>query len=203
MGGSDDPSNLISLTVEEHAEAHRLLYEQYGLWQDYVAWQGLAKLISKEELVRIIQSNAGKKVRELYPNPFAGIRTGNNFALSNKNREIASELAKTENAISKKKSTYRKINHQQGSNNSQFGKVWCIEASSSSLEDRKKFNKDQIPKNWISTLEWKDNRKNKGSNAYGRHWYNNGRDNFYLYEDNTDIIEFGLIMGRLKQRKPA
>ena len=44
MGGSDDPSNLVELTPGEHAEAHRLLYEQYGHWQDYVAWQGLAQL---------------------------------------------------------------------------------------------------------------------------------------------------------------
>ena len=44
MGGTDDPSNLIELTPVEHAEAHRLLYEQHGRWQDYVAWQGLSKL---------------------------------------------------------------------------------------------------------------------------------------------------------------
>ena len=30
MGGSDDPSNIVLLTVEEHAEAHRLLFEKYG-----------------------------------------------------------------------------------------------------------------------------------------------------------------------------
>lgn len=30
MGGTDDPSNLVELTVEKHAEAHRQLYEQYG-----------------------------------------------------------------------------------------------------------------------------------------------------------------------------
>ena len=44
LGGTDDPSNLVELTVQEHAEAHRLLYERDGRWQDYVAWQGLAQL---------------------------------------------------------------------------------------------------------------------------------------------------------------
>ena len=29
-GGSDDAKNLIELSVEEHAEAHRLLYKKYG-----------------------------------------------------------------------------------------------------------------------------------------------------------------------------
>ena len=49
MGGSDDPSNLVTLTVEEHAEAHRKLYEEYGRWQDKVAWKGLAGLMSTDE----------------------------------------------------------------------------------------------------------------------------------------------------------
>jgi hypothetical protein len=52
MGGTDDPSNLVELTIEEHAEAHRLLYEQYGNWQDKVAWQGLLGLIGHEEIMR-------------------------------------------------------------------------------------------------------------------------------------------------------
>lgn len=60
MGGSDDPSNIIELTPEEHAEAHRKLYEIYGRWQDYLAWQGLAKLASKSELVKLLLSEAGK-----------------------------------------------------------------------------------------------------------------------------------------------
>jgi DNA modification methylase len=43
QGGSDDPSNLVELTVEEHALAHKLLYEQYGKWEDilikYANWK--------------------------------------------------------------------------------------------------------------------------------------------------------------------
>ena len=49
MGGTDDPSNLVELTVEEHAEAHRKLYEEHGHWQDYLAWKGLAGLITSDE----------------------------------------------------------------------------------------------------------------------------------------------------------
>lgn len=52
MGGTDDPSNLIELTIEEHAEAHRILYEQHGHWQDKVAWQGLAGLIGHDDIMR-------------------------------------------------------------------------------------------------------------------------------------------------------
>lgn len=49
-GGSDDPKNLASLTVQEHAEAHRLLYEKHGRREDYLAWKGLEKQIGKEEI---------------------------------------------------------------------------------------------------------------------------------------------------------
>jgi hypothetical protein len=49
MGGSDDPSNLIKLTVEEHAEAHRKLYEDHGNKYDYIAYMALSKQIGFEE----------------------------------------------------------------------------------------------------------------------------------------------------------
>lgn len=55
-GGTDDHENLISLTVEEHADAHRVLYEQYGRWQDYVAWKGLLGLITEQERMEIMYS---------------------------------------------------------------------------------------------------------------------------------------------------
>lgn len=42
MGGTDDPSNLVKLTIEEHAEAHKKLWEEHGRWQDKIAWQTLS-----------------------------------------------------------------------------------------------------------------------------------------------------------------
>jgi hypothetical protein len=51
MGGSNEPANLVELTVEEHAEEHRLLWEKYGKHEDYVAWKAISGTIGKEELV--------------------------------------------------------------------------------------------------------------------------------------------------------
>lgn len=53
-GGTDDPSNIVELTVEEHAEAHRLLYEKYNRKQDLAAFLGLSGLASKKEIYEII-----------------------------------------------------------------------------------------------------------------------------------------------------
>ena len=63
MGGSDDPSNLIELTVEEHAEAHKKLYEENGKWQDKIAWEMLSGQIGKEEAIQEARgsANRGKK----------------------------------------------------------------------------------------------------------------------------------------------
>ena len=51
MGGSDHPDNLIELSIEEHAQAHKKLYEEQGYWQDKLAWQGLSKIIGHEEVI--------------------------------------------------------------------------------------------------------------------------------------------------------
>lgn len=59
-GGTDEPSNIVKLTIEEHTEAHKILYEEHGRWQDYVAWQALSKAIPKAEIIRLKQSLATK-----------------------------------------------------------------------------------------------------------------------------------------------
>ena len=53
-GGTDHPSNLIELTIKEHAEAHRILYEEYGRDKDKWAWLGLSGQIGKDEILRLI-----------------------------------------------------------------------------------------------------------------------------------------------------
>ena len=62
MGGTDDPENLIELTIEEHAEAHKILYEKYGKIEDYWAWKGLSGQIGREEILKQIYINNGKNM---------------------------------------------------------------------------------------------------------------------------------------------
>lgn len=52
-GGTDDPSNLIKLTIEEHAEAHRVLWEQHGRHEDKLAWLMLSGKTEEAEAARI------------------------------------------------------------------------------------------------------------------------------------------------------
>ena len=60
-GGSDNPTNIVLLSIKDHAEAHRLLYETHNNWQDYLAWQGLLKQLDNESLIKIKLSESGKK----------------------------------------------------------------------------------------------------------------------------------------------
>ena len=59
MGGTDDPSNLIELTVRQHALAHKKLYKKYGKWQDKIAYESLLKLIPRHEITKQIQRQTG------------------------------------------------------------------------------------------------------------------------------------------------
>jgi len=61
IGGSDDPSNLIELTVEDHAIAHRHLWKMYGRKEDKIAWLCLSKRIDKEDFIRQRCSLGGSK----------------------------------------------------------------------------------------------------------------------------------------------
>lgn len=66
MGGSNDPSNLVELTVEEHAEAHRVLWETHGKWQDFLAWKALSGQITSDDLRRELArlSRLGRQLTE-------------------------------------------------------------------------------------------------------------------------------------------
>ena len=52
MGGSDDHSNLVTLTIEEHAAAHKQLYEKFGKLEDKLAWKMLEGTIGKDEYLK-------------------------------------------------------------------------------------------------------------------------------------------------------
>ena len=63
MGGNDDANNIIELTVQEHAQAHKELFEMHGNWQDKIAWKALSGQIGKEEITKTVQrmTHLGKK----------------------------------------------------------------------------------------------------------------------------------------------
>jgi len=52
MGGTDDPSNLIEVTPEEHAELHFALYLEHGMMGDWIAFHMLSGKTTDSEWAR-------------------------------------------------------------------------------------------------------------------------------------------------------
>lgn len=61
-GGSDDESNIVHLTIAEHAEAHLVLFQKFGRWQDKIAWKMLSGQINLAE-ARLAANIASQKGR--------------------------------------------------------------------------------------------------------------------------------------------
>tara|TARA_B110000858_G_scaffold8474_1_gene9056 strand:+ start:114 stop:509 length:396 start_codon:yes stop_codon:yes gene_type:complete len=60
MGGNEHKSNLKRVTLKQHAEEHRLLYEKYGKKEDLLAYRGLSGQIGKEEIIHHRKSIGGQ-----------------------------------------------------------------------------------------------------------------------------------------------
>jgi hypothetical protein len=93
MGGTDDPSNLVRLTVEEHAEAHRKLYEEHGKLEDKVAWKMLSGKTEEGERIRIELAKIGFQKFLSDPEKHEGWR--NNIAEKRKDQVITEEHKKS------------------------------------------------------------------------------------------------------------
>ena len=59
-GGTDHPSNIVELTIRQHALAHKKLYKEHGRWQDRVAYLTLSKQITNAEATKQAQSYANQ-----------------------------------------------------------------------------------------------------------------------------------------------
>lgn len=158
-GGVDDPSNLIELTIEEHARAHYILWNQYGRWQDKLAWKSLSKMIGKEEIIFTAQSEGSKELwkdqkhREKISNFTKSQWEDHSYRThhiekmkqlwqtpewkekaTDRNRyfqPMAVEASLSDESRQKKKETFKKIGHQQGVKNSMYGTMWITNGSHS------------------------------------------------------------------------
>ena len=63
-GGTDDPANLVELTLVEHTEAHRQLWESQGRLEDKMAWLMLSGKTEEGEQVR--RELAGARLKALW-----------------------------------------------------------------------------------------------------------------------------------------
>lgn len=55
MGGSNDPSNIIRVSIEEHSLAHKKLWEEYGKEEDKIAYLALSGQASSSDIKKLKQ----------------------------------------------------------------------------------------------------------------------------------------------------
>ena len=158
MGGTDEPSNLTELTIEEHAEAHRILYETYGKQEDYLAWQGLLALIPKAEIMRELHKLGRRKTDQFLfdkygvtnPSQIPEVREKLSITMKKQyqNGERKSTFpsfsGKTHSQETKNKIGAQNALKQKGSRNSQFGSMWITNGT----ENKKIKSIDIIPEGW-------------------------------------------------------
>lgn len=177
-GGTNDDSNLIELTIEEHAEAHRILYETYGRWQDRVAWLSLSGIMKDEERIYEILKNSnpgGYKHTEDAKRRLSEMRMGN------------------KNPMYGKPAPNRGTN-RKGIGGRKKGTKWGLEERKIQEAIRStpgyyNFNKDPERRKKISNAH-----KGKVGSAKGKHWFNNGISETYAYE-----CPEGFMKGRLQR----
>ena len=86
---------------------------------------------------------------------------------------------------------------QSGSNNNSYGKSWYVHREAKDFSEKKMFLPDEVPVDWIKISEWKTNRKDKKSPCFGKKWYNDGENNYFLKPSDQKITDLNLSAGRI------
>jgi len=170
-GGTNHQSNIEYITVEEHALAHKKLFEQHGRWQDELAWKALSGQITEQEIIRTKQSHFGekngmfgKKHTKDSIEKMRDVALIGGFGKGKRTKEICDKL---KDIWTKEKRTERSQKYS-GSNNPMFGKK------------RTKEEKELISKN------------NKRPHI-GKIWITNGTERKYIKSE--EDIPFGFRRG--------
>jgi hypothetical protein len=136
-GGTDHPDNIARLTVEEHVEAHRKLYEKYGRWQDRVAYEGLLGFKGKEQIIKEIQSRP-KSEEEKKNMSIAAYKRTDIRKHSEETKKKMSETAKKQNRASFLNEQRKKVKHKRGEEHPMYGKTHSEETKKKMSESAKK-----------------------------------------------------------------
>ena len=181
-GGTDSLENLVKLTIEEHAEAHKVLYKEYNRWQDRVAWLSLAGIMKDSE-----------RIYEIVKNSNRGNPSG--YKHSDEIKKQLSELK-----IGKKNPMYNKPAHNRGIKRPGIG--GRKKGTKWSEEEHRILKKIRSRPGYYDYLQdpsrckkISNSRKGKIGAAAGKTWYNNGEKELYAFK-----CPAGFIKGRKKRK---
>lgn len=183
-GGTNEPSNIIELTIQEHAEAHRKLFELYGRWQDRVAWLSLSGIMNDQERIYEILKNSnpgGYKHTEEVKKKLSEMRKGDKNPMYGK--------------IAPNKGVKR-----PGIGGRKKGSGWSESERLKQLQVRSQpgyydFTQDHDRNKKISEAT-----KGRKGSATGKKWFNDGKNETYSFECPDGFIK-GRLPGRVSNKK--
>ena len=178
IGGTNAPSNLIELSIEDHAEAHRILYEKHGRWQDRVAWLSLSGIMKDEERIYKILKNSnpgGYKHTEEAKQKLSKMRLGESNPMYGK--PAPNRGQKRPGVGGRKKGT--------GWSDEERKKQELIRATPGYYD---------FVKNPERNKKISDAKKVSQGSALGKNWYNNGSKETYSF-----TCPDGFTKGRLSR----
>lgn len=159
MGGSDNKENLIEVSVERHAMFHYCNWKLWGKEEDKIAWKTLSGQMSLSEAQYAAIKLGAQKTGQVMKNKMKDEKLREEWSNMKKEhwkreeyrkkqiphlleiQKTASILGNTDEGLKKKKETYKKINHQKGNKNSQYGSMWITDGTK---EGTRKINKNEL-----------------------------------------------------------
>lgn len=131
VGGTDDPSNLIELNIEEHAEAHRVLYETHGRIEDYYAWKGLSGQIGKDEILKqLAMSQKSKKKPDGFGEKISEFRKTFKYSEESKQKISESKKGKFDSEyysnLAKLRKDFKQTEHQKNRARETLECAWVV-----------------------------------------------------------------------------
>ena len=171
-GGTDDPTNLVSLTVEEHANAHKLLYEEFGRTQDKVAWLSLSGQLGKLETISAVRYLGSKK----------GARASGDRAralFESGDAEYIERMAKQKTDASKR---YKELYEEHGG-------IWWTSG----------FKDKEHSEETLAKMRGKRPQSSGSKNSqYGKCWITKDQQNMLIHKEHLpEYIKDGWITGRV------
>lgn len=175
MGGSNDPSNLVQLTIEEHANAHRELWEKHGLKEDYLAWKALSGQLKIGEIMLEKCKLGGSKTASLRKGKKLPTETVEKMKLTwTEERKInqglktskkLKNIPKTEKHKQAMRGRRPNVNQLGGNNNNSKSVITPYGSFDSAMDAFRYFQKNKINIKY-NTMMYRINSKNKPDWSY-------------------------------------
>lgn len=95
MGGTYESSNVVLLTIKQHAIAHRDLYKKYGKYEDWLAWKTLSGQINKKALTHKLEQLRRKHISEGMKGRIVSEETRHKISIAHAGRPKSAEHRKS------------------------------------------------------------------------------------------------------------